>query len=130
MKFSKQARRQAKELFRACYRDGRLDDDRVRDAVRAVIETKPRGYTVLLDHFRRLLRIAVARRTAVVETAFPLDPVMTRAIENRLRELYEDELDLSFVSDPELIGGMRVRVGSDVLDGSVRGRLAALSEGL
>jgi F-type H+-transporting ATPase subunit delta len=130
MKSSKQARRQAKELFRACYRDGRLDDDRVREAVRQVIEARPRGYMLLLDHFRRLLRLAVARRTAVVETAVPLDPMMAQSIENRLRELYEEGLELSFVSDPMLIGGMRVRVGSDVLDGSVQGRLAALEEGL
>jgi F-type H+-transporting ATPase subunit delta len=130
MKSSKQARRQAKELFRACLQNDRLDDDRVRQAVRQVIEEKPRGYMALLDQFRRLMRIAVARRTARVETAVPLDPAMAGSIENRLRALYDESLELTFAVDPTLIGGMRVRVGSDVLDGSVRGRLAGLGQSL
>jgi F-type H+-transporting ATPase subunit delta len=130
MKSSKQARRQAKELFRACLRNDRLDDDRVRQAVRQVIEAKPRGYMALLDQFRRLMRIAVARRTARVETAVPLDPAMAESIEHRLRELYDESLELTFAVDPTLIGGMRVRVGSDVLDGSVRGRLVGLGQSL
>jgi F-type H+-transporting ATPase subunit delta len=130
MKSSKQALRQAKDLFRACLRNGRLDDDRVREAVREVIESKPRGYMALLAQFQRLMRIAVARRTARVETAVPLDPVLAGSIENRLRELYDESLELTFAVDPSLIGGMRVRVGSDVLDGSVRGRLAELGQSL
>lgn len=130
MKSSKQARREAKELFRACLVDGRLEDDRVRAAVRRVIETRPRGYTAVLDHFRRLVRVAVAQRTARVETAIPLNAAMSRSVEARLRQLYGDGLDISFAPDPSLIGGMRIRVGSDVLDGSVRGRLTALAEGL
>jgi F-type H+-transporting ATPase subunit delta len=128
MKASRQARRQAKELFRACLRDDRLDDDRVREAVRRVIEVRPRGYMALLDHFQRLVRLAVASRTGRVETAVPLEPAMARSIENRLRELYGAGLELTFASDSSLIGGMRIRVGSDLLDGSVRGRLTALAE--
>jgi F-type H+-transporting ATPase subunit delta len=128
MKSSKQSRRESKALFQACLVDGRMDDDRVRETVRRVIEAKPRGAKLLLDHFTRLVRIAVARRTARVETAFPLETATARSIESQLRERYGDGLDISFVTEPALIGGMRVRVGSDVLDGSVRGRLAALDE--
>jgi F-type H+-transporting ATPase subunit delta len=129
MKSSKQSRREAKALFRSCLVDGRMDDDRVRETVRRVIEARPRGAKVLLDHFTRLVRIAVGRRTARVETALPLGPASVRTIETQLQELYGDGLDITFVTEPGLIGGMRVRVGSDVLDGSVRGRLAALDEG-
>jgi F0F1-type ATP synthase delta subunit len=35
-----------------------------------------------------------------------------------------------FVQDPALIAGMRVRVGSDVYDGTIMGRLAALEKSL
>jgi hypothetical protein len=73
MKSSKQSRRESKALFQACLVDGRMDDDRVRETVRRVIEAKPRGAKLLLDHFTRLVRIAVARRTARVETAFPYE---------------------------------------------------------
>jgi len=36
---------------------------------------------------------------------------------------------VTFGVNPELIGGLRVKVASDVFDGSVRGRLAALESG-
>jgi F-type H+-transporting ATPase subunit delta len=39
---------------------------------------------------------------------------------------YGGALKTSFAVNPTLIGGMRVKVGSDVFDGSVRARLAAL----
>jgi F-type H+-transporting ATPase subunit delta len=39
-------------------------------------------------------------------------------------------LATSFEHKPELIGGMRIKVGSDVYDGSVKARLAALEAGL
>ena len=43
-----------------------------------------------------------------------------------LARVYGHGLDTSFEINPALIGGMRIRVGSDVYDGSVRARLAAL----
>jgi len=42
---------------------------------------------------------------------------------------YGAGLNVTFAQNPALIGGMRVKVGSDVYDGSVSGRLAALQEG-
>jgi F-type H+-transporting ATPase subunit delta len=39
---------------------------------------------------------------------------------------YGAGLQPSFEVDPALIGGLRIRVGSDVYDGSLRARLAAL----
>jgi len=44
MKISKQARRDAKQLFRSCLSKGVLDEQRVRDTVSAVAKGKPRGY--------------------------------------------------------------------------------------
>jgi F-type H+-transporting ATPase subunit delta len=37
---------------------------------------------------------------------------------------------VQFAENPALVGGLRVRVGSDVIDGSVAGRLAALADSL
>jgi F-type H+-transporting ATPase subunit delta len=37
-------------------------------------------------------------------------------------------LNISFVQNPALLGGLRIRVGSDVYDGSVRARLESLRE--
>jgi F-type H+-transporting ATPase subunit delta len=128
VKISKQTQREAKQLFRACLIRGRVDENRVRQAVQRVAAAKPRGYLGLLEHFRRLLRLDAARRQARVESAVPLTPeLQTRLVQNLARQ-YGEGLDLSFVVNPGLIGGVRVRVGSDILDGSVQGRLQALAE--
>ncbi len=72
MKISKQARRDARQLFRSCLVGQALDENRVRQAVGAVARQKPRGYMAILSHFQRLVRLEVARRTASIESAEPL----------------------------------------------------------
>ena len=128
MKTSKQSRREAKELFRACVVNGVLDDTRVRMVVQRVIATKPRGFIGILSHFQRLVKLDLERRTARVESAIPLPPEMQAAIQASLVRTYGQGLNISYALNPQLIGGMRIRVGSDVYDGSVQARLAALQD--
>jgi len=128
MKISKQARREAKELFRRCQRDGLLVEDRVREAVRRVIETKPRGYLGILEHFQRLAKLAVEQRTANIESAVPLPGDLQASVRSGLTKVYGAGLNVTFSQNPSLIGGLRIKVGSDVYDGSVRAKLTALQE--
>lgn len=128
MKVSKQARRDAKHLFRATLVEGRLDESRARGAVQQLVEQKPRGYKGILNHLHRLLRLEVARRSARVESAVPLTPVFQADIQGRLSRVYGAGLDFQFVHNPALIGGLRVKVGSDVVDGSVLARLNELKQ--
>ncbi len=128
MRINRQARREAKELFRSCQVNGVLDDARVRQALALVVERKPRGYLAVLSHFQRLVRLDIARRTARVESAVPLSAAQQAAVSTNLAGAYGAGLALAFAPNPDLIGGMRVRVGSDVYDGSIQGRLAALQE--
>ena len=72
MKITKQARRDAKQLFRSCLLNGLLDENRVRQVVQQVIAQKPRGYLAILSHFQRLVKLDVARRTARIESAVQL----------------------------------------------------------
>lgn len=128
MKISKQVRREATQLLRACGAAGRLDEARVRQTVQQVIARKPRGYLAILTHFQRLLKLAIDRRTARLESAVPLDATQQAAVKGSLQKRYGPGLDFSFAEKPELVGGLRIQVGSDVYDGSVRGRLTELVE--
>jgi F-type H+-transporting ATPase subunit delta len=128
MKLTKQARREAKELFRSCVVGGLLEENRVRQAVQQVLQTKPRGYLAILTHFLRLVKLDIERRTARVESAAPLASDLQTQIQTSLARSYGKGLDISFAQNPELIGGVRIKVGSDVYDGSVQGRLAELQE--
>ena len=130
MKISKQAKRDAKTLFRSCQVEGLLDENRVRQVVSSVIAQKPRGYVGILHHFQRLVKLDLDRRSARVENAVPTSDEMMTSITGNLAWRYGQGLDVSFQVNPELIGGLRVKVGSDVYDGSAKARLNALRESL
>ena len=128
MKISKRARQDAKQLFRSCVLNGLLDDDRARQTVQQIIAQKPRGYLAILTHFQRLVKLDVARRTAKIESAIQLPESLSTAIKANLARKYGPGLTVSFAQKQDLIGGLRVQVGSDVYDGSIRARLAELAD--
>ena len=130
MKTSKQSMRDGKALFLACKVDGVLDEARVRDTVRRVLEVRPRGYLGALGYFRRLVKLDQDRRAAVVESAVPATPVLETLVRELLTRRYGQGLSIRFETRPSLIGGLRVRVGSDIYDGSVSGRLERLASSL
>ena len=128
MKGTKQSRRLAKQLFKSCQVDDRLNADRVRKAVRLLIDQKPRGYFGILQHLQRLVKLDEASRSARVESAVALGQAQQQDVRNSLKRLKGGDVTVAFATNPGLIGGMRVKIGDDVYDGSVRTRLTALSD--
>jgi F-type H+-transporting ATPase subunit delta len=75
----------------------------------------------------RLIELAAAKRdrsVAHVTTAVPLTDAEEERLAARLAELYGRGVSLKVDVDPRIIGGMRVKVGSDLYDGTVSRRLA------
>ena len=128
MKGTKQSRRLAKQLFKSCQVDDRLNADRVRKAVSLLIEQKPRGYFGILQNLQRLVKLDEASRSARVESAVPLGQAQQEDVRNSLNRLKGGDVTVAFATNPSLIGGMRVKIGDDVYDGSVKTRLTALSD--
>lgn len=126
MKNSKQARRQAKLLLQACRTDGVLNEDLVRQTVSVLLAKKPRGYMDILKQFLRLLKLDRQARTALVESAVELTPDQVQEVTGNLQKQHGAGLHISFQTNPALLGGLRIRVGSDIYDGSVAGRLEAI----
>ena len=128
MKSIKQVRRDAKHLFRLCLANGSLDEGRVRQVVQSVLGSKRRGYLALATQFERLVRLDRLQHTAKVESATLLPPDLQTNVREGLVQAYGPDINTSFVESPSLIGGMRISVGSDVYDGSVKAGLAALEK--
>ena len=124
----KQAIREARQLFRLCLVNGMLDEGRVLKVVQSVIEFRRRGYLTLLGYFRRLVKLDRAQHTASVETAEPVPDDLRTHVQADLERAYGPGLSTRFVLNPELIGGMRVQVGSDVYDRSVQAGIAELKK--
>lgn len=128
MKIKKEAKREAKQLFRLCLVNGVLDEHRVRRVAQQVVAAGGRDRPAILSHFGRLVKLELTRHTATIESAIPLSADVQAAIETGLRRRYGLGITAAFLHRPALIGGMRIQVGSDVYDGSVRAGLAALEK--
>ena len=63
-----------------------------------------------------------------VESAVELDPITRQRVFNDLARKYGNDLDVQYFVNPVLLGGLRIRVGDDVFDGSVQGRLDRLAK--
>ena len=130
MKISRDARKVCRELFRLACREGRPNADTVRLITDTLMEKKPRHYVQILKEFSRLLRLELAKTHATVTSAVVLSSDLQGEVRQQLSRRFGPETTFSFTVDPALIGGMRVQHGSDVLDGSVRGRIESVRAGL
>jgi len=128
MKTTAQIKREAKRLYQLCLADGSLNENRAIQVVRHVIDSKKRGSMALLTHFQRLVRLDREAHSANVETVVPLPPNLQADVQARLKDLYGPAIQTEFSLKPALIGGMRIKVGSDVYDGSVQSHLASLEK--
>ncbi len=128
MKISRQAQREAKQLFQACHEEDNLNESKTRETVKLLLEKKPRDFVAILSHLHRLIKLDVQRRTAVVQSAIALNENQQAQVRENLSKIYGNNLNYSFTENSELIGGMKLKVGSDVFDGSVRTRLTNLQE--
>jgi F-type H+-transporting ATPase subunit delta len=93
-------------------------------------EIRRLNYIDVLKNYRRLLRFELEKRRARVETASELDSATSSGLVANLKHKYGNDLTTEFIVNPALLGGMRVRVGSDVWDGTVRSRLEQLERQL
>lgn len=130
MKVSKDAARDASRIFRLCAPEGKLDEDKLRSAVDKIVTLKPRDYRGILHALKRLTRLDVESRSALIVSATELDTPNRVTIEENLTKQYGNDLTYSYQVDARLLGGIRIRVGNDVLDGSVLSRLNRLSDAL
>jgi F-type H+-transporting ATPase subunit delta len=127
MKISKAATNTARRLFGLCQSGGRLDETKLRMAVQRLVESQPRDYRAILAALHRLTRLELNRRKVTVESATELDAATRSRIAAGLTRQYGPDLVFSYAVQPALIGGLRIRVGDDVFDGSVQGRLNRLA---
>jgi len=130
MRANKDIRQLSREMMRASFTDGQIDRGKVTAVVQSLATKKPRHYVDVLKHYKRLLRLEIEKRHAKIESMMPLSPDVVSKITDRLKKKYGNDLTTDFTVDPTLLGGLRVRVGSDVWDGTLRNRLDRLQQQL
>jgi F-type H+-transporting ATPase subunit delta len=130
MKIDRQSRQNAKKYFRACRRpDGSVDEEAVRGYVQALSELKPRNYIAVLTQMARLVELAMEENTVRVESATPLADRGASVFAN-LEQQYGRASRTFYEENPTLLGGLKIRRGNNIWDGSLSGRLNRLKQAL
>ena len=129
MKIDRHARQSAKKMLRACMRpDGSFDEQGIRDIVGLLVAEKPRNYLPILTRLQKLVELAVEERAVRIESATPLPDRGASVIAN-LEKRYGPSSSTSYVKEnPALLGGLRIRRGSNIWDGSLSTRLERLQQ--
>jgi len=128
MKIDRHARQSAKKYLRACLRpDGSIDEQGVRELVQLLVTEKPRNYLPILTRLLRLVEMAVEERTVRVESATPLADGGASVFAN-LEQRFGPASRTYYTENPALLGGLRIRRGSNIWDGSLISRLERLNQ--
>ena len=101
--------------------DGKVLDSTQRLVGQAVRGSEPFGRA--LDTIQRVAADVQDELLAVVHTARPLGTTEITRLTQALGKAYAATVHLHVVEDKDLIGGLRVEIGDDVIDGSVASKL-------
>jgi F-type H+-transporting ATPase subunit delta len=105
--------------------------DAAKNFLRTVIENgRLSALPEMATQFRALKNAQSGSSDAVVHSAFPIDGAALADLATTLEKQFKRKLNLSVVLQPELIGGIRVVVGDEVLDTSVKARLEQMKVAL
>lgn len=108
---------------------GRVQPDTIELATRATV-ARARSYQVTLAEYLKLAASARARAIAKVTVARELTAAQRDRLQDALVHQLGRQVNLQVVVDPTVIGGARVQVGDDVIEGTVAGKLAAAEQQL
>ncbi len=84
----------------------------------------------IVEEFERFVQRTEVVQAAKVTSAVPLLDAEKQTLETKLRKQFGNEIIFDYAVDPAILGGVTVRAGDKVIDGSVAGKLAALKEKL
>lgn len=133
--------------MQACFTDPKFSED---DVVKLVLDVangkfdgEQQNFVRILADSERLQVLPEIRdlfvqlknehegvKEVAIESAFPLDDATLKTLTADLEARFQAKLNVSVSVDPELIGGVRITVGDEVIDASVRGKLANMASAL
>ena len=130
MRTTRRNKREARRMYRLCLAEGLLDESRARLVVQRTLASGRHDAVGILGHFLRLVRLDHDNHTAHIESAALLPADIRAQFEADVVQWFGRGVSVEFSENGDLIGGVRMRVGSHIYDGSVRGRLAAIEASL
>ena len=127
MAADKQTKQLAKQLFKLSLVNGQVSAEQVSGVLGWIEKNQPTHTLTLLKNYRRMIATEVAKSSAVVEHAGPLAASVLPQIESAMAKKYQRPVVATAQLNSGLLGGLRVRIGSDVYESSISSQLASLS---
>jgi len=127
MAANKKAQQLARQLFKLSLVDGLVSAERVTGVLGYLEKIQPAHPLAVLKVYQRLIATELARSQAIVEHAGAVSDSVLQAIGAAMTKKYGRAVTASARANPKLLAGLRVRVGDDVYESSVAGRLSQLA---
>lgn len=118
----------ARQLFKLSFVDGRLSSEQVAGVLGYIEKAHAANAVAVTKAYQRLIEVEVAKGSAIIEHAGPINDAALAAIGTGLSQRYGRPVTTTAKANPSLLAGLRVRIADDVYESSVAGQLAALSE--
>lgn len=106
--------------------NGLLSEDKVSEVLRGLAEAAPSRHRLILRAYRNEIERELRHSTAIIEQAGALSEETVQNIRQSLEREYNRPLQVERKDSAALIGGLRIRVGDDVINHSIAGRLERL----
>ncbi|MEY4992986.1 MAG: hypothetical protein RIS82_108 [Actinomycetota bacterium] len=104
---------------------GKANEEAIVLIRRAVIGARRRRVSVVLEQFGKQVSAVASRLVATVTVAAPITAQQLERLEGALAQSYGQSLKLNVEVDPSILGGVKVQVAGEILDGSLSSRLTA-----
>jgi F-type H+-transporting ATPase subunit delta len=102
---------------------GKVDATTIALATAAVDDMGER-FDSKIDDFLQIAAEVRARLRAKVTVARPMDADQLTKLKSQLNRIYGRDVDIDLAIDPRILGGVRIEIGDDLIDGTVASRLA------
>ncbi|HEX7535773.1 MAG TPA: F0F1 ATP synthase subunit delta [Dermatophilaceae bacterium] len=113
----------AKSALVVALLEGKSDPEAIRLARQAATAPRGRRFNRVLESYLAIAAIRREQLTATVTAAVPLTGVQRQRLAGVLARIYDRAVQISVVLDPAVVGGIRVQVGDEVVDGTILRRL-------
>jgi len=127
MKVSKEALDTARRFANICITsEGVVNEEGVNAVIAKLRETKPTNHQSILVAFKKFVETELKKGLASIESAVELTAEVKKNVESSLSSKYNRTLSFSYTTNPELLGGVKIRVGDDLIDNSVQAKIEKL----
>lgn len=129
MKTRKQIESIVDKAINACFKDDKLLGKKALGFVK-LFNAQPRMEAIeLLSNFLKRIRMVVNSTTMIVESTIPLSKKQKDIIKRKL-SLHFTITNSEFKLNPQLLGGLRIKVGDHIYDASIRSRIYQVKEAI